>query len=163
MAKFASDPLGSVKIASPCSADWNEMYGDERKRFCGQCRLNVYNLSAMSRDEAERFVASAEGRLCVRFYRRADGTILTQDCPVGVAAIRARVRRVATAVASFSLSFLAGVGITLGLNEKPGERLAKPGVASPGRVERAPEELGQPVATAGMMAPIAPRPGHTRK
>ena len=52
MAKFES-PLNNIKIASPCSANWDEMYGNERKRFCGDCKLNVYNLSGMSRDEAE--------------------------------------------------------------------------------------------------------------
>ena len=161
MGKFASDPLGDVKIASPCQADWNEMYGDERKRFCAHCRLNVYNLSAMSRGEAERLVASAEGRLCVRFYRRADGTILTQDCPVGVAAIRAKVRRVATAAASFALSFLAGVGITLGLREKPAERRASPGIAAPERVDPQPPpiEMGQPMQGAIAVSPneVPPR------
>ena len=29
-------------------------------------------------------VQATQGRLCVRFYRRADGTVLTQDCPVGL-------------------------------------------------------------------------------
>ncbi len=35
-----------------------------------------------------------EGELCVRFYRRADGTMLTADCPRGLAAVRLRMRRV---------------------------------------------------------------------
>jgi hypothetical protein len=34
--------------------------------------------------EAERLVVEKEGRLCVRFHRRADGTVLTRDCPVGL-------------------------------------------------------------------------------
>ncbi|MBK9765573.1 MAG: hypothetical protein IPP63_00360 [Chloracidobacterium sp.] len=74
MSKFDS-PLNDIKIASPCSADWNGMYGDERKRFCGECKLNVYNLSGMTKNEAERLVTNAEGRLCVRFYQRADGSV----------------------------------------------------------------------------------------
>ena len=59
------------------------MYGDDRRRFCSQCKLNVYNLSGMTRDEAEQLVMNSEGRLCVRFFRRKDGTVLTQDCPAG--------------------------------------------------------------------------------
>ena len=82
-----SIPLENVRVAAPCSADWEQMRGDERARFCGQCQLNVYNLSGMTRQEAERLIASREGRLCVRFYRRADGTILTKNCPVGLAAL----------------------------------------------------------------------------
>ncbi len=53
------------------------MIGGDRVRFCGQCQLNVYNLSAMSRYEAESLIARTEGRLCVRFFRRKDGSILT--------------------------------------------------------------------------------------
>jgi hypothetical protein len=69
------------RIASPCSADWDSMPGDERVRFCPQCKLNVYNFSELSRKEVERLVRQREGRLCARFYQRADGTMLTQDCP----------------------------------------------------------------------------------
>jgi hypothetical protein len=83
--------LDQIQIASPCSADWNAMQGDERRRFCEQCKLHVHNLSAMTRDEAEALLLSAaSGRVCTRFFRRADGTVLTRDCPVGV---RARLRR----------------------------------------------------------------------
>ena len=59
------------------------MDGDERVRFCRECNRNVYNLSAMTEREAQRVVAEREGRLCVRFYQRRDGTVLTSDCPVG--------------------------------------------------------------------------------
>jgi len=59
------------------------MDGDDRVRFCRECNRNVYNLSAMTKREARRVVAEREGRLCVRFYQRRDGTVLTSDCPVG--------------------------------------------------------------------------------
>ena len=108
MPKFDS-PLNDIKIASPCSADWNEMYGDERKRFCGECKLNVYNLSGMTRDEAERLVTNAEGRLCVRFFQRADGSVITADCPVGWARIKQRTRVYATAAFSLVMALLTGV------------------------------------------------------
>jgi len=76
--------LDNIRIATPCNADWDEMAGDERVRFCGRCDKNVYNLSSMTRAEAEALVAEKEGRLCVRLYQRADGTVLSADCPVGV-------------------------------------------------------------------------------
>jgi hypothetical protein len=47
MARFDS-PLNDLRIASPCSANWDEMVGDNRQRFCGDCKLNVYNLSGMT-------------------------------------------------------------------------------------------------------------------
>ncbi len=76
--------LDNIAIAEPCQASWDDMSGNERVRFCGDCKLNVYNFSAMSRSEAEGMARTTEGRLCVRFYRRADGTVLTRDCPVGL-------------------------------------------------------------------------------
>lgn len=39
-----TNPLDSVRIASPCSSDWNAMYGNERMRFCSECKLNVYKV-----------------------------------------------------------------------------------------------------------------------
>ena len=72
MQKF-TNPLDGVRVAAPCRADWEKMAGDERMRYCGQCSLHVYNLSGMTRKEAEALVANTEGSLCVRFYRRAEG------------------------------------------------------------------------------------------
>ena len=122
MSKFTS-PLNNIRIASPCSADWNAMFGTDRKRFCGDCKLNVYNLSDMSRDEAERLILNSEGRLCVRFFRRADGTILTKNCPVGWAAVKQRASRVATAAFSMIAGLFTGLlGFNL-LNTRPEPRL----------------------------------------
>ena len=109
MARF-NNRLDHVRIAAPCKADWDQMIGDERVRFCGQCSLNVYNLSSMSRSDAESLIARNEGRLCVRFYRRFDGSIITKDCPVGLRAIRRRVSYVAKAISSSVLGLLAGLG-----------------------------------------------------
>ena len=101
--------LDDIRIASPCRSDWDSMYGDDRRRFCAECKLNVYNLSGMTRDEAERLVMNSEGRLCVRFFRRKDGTILTQDCLVGWKAVKKRVSRMAVALSSIIAGFLTGV------------------------------------------------------
>ena len=57
----------------------------------------------MTRTEAENLILNAEGRLCVRFYKRADGSILTKDCPVGWQAIKRRISR--TAAAALFLCF----------------------------------------------------------
>jgi hypothetical protein len=76
--------LEDLRIATPCRADWDEMSGDDRVRFCGRCEKNVYNVSALSRAEAEALVREREGRVCLRLYRRSDGTVITSDCPVGV-------------------------------------------------------------------------------
>src|SRR5688572_223553 len=106
-----NNPLDHVKIASPCSADWEQMIGTDRVRFCGACNLNVYNLSSLTKSQAESLIAQTEGRLCVRFYRRNDGSILTRDCPVGVRAFRRRLSYMAKAASAAALSFFAGLGV----------------------------------------------------
>jgi hypothetical protein len=108
--KFTS-PLDNVKVASPCKADWNQMSGNDTIRFCGSCEMNVYNLSGMSKRAAEDLLARAEGRMCVRFFRRTDGSIITRNCPVGFAAVKQRFQRIGTAVLSSVLGFTAGVGL----------------------------------------------------
>jgi hypothetical protein len=107
-----TNPLDHIKIASPCSADWNEMRGDNRQRYCSECKLNVYNLSEMTQREAENLLFEKEGKMCVRLYKRKDGTVITQDCPVGWQAIKQRVSRVATAVFSLLAGFFGGVFAT---------------------------------------------------
>ena len=96
--------LQRIRVASPCSANWERMTGDDRIRCCAECRLNVYNLSALRVGEIEQLVMSREGRLCGRFYRRLDGTILTQDCPSQVRTAVRRISRLAGAVLSAAMS-----------------------------------------------------------
>lgn len=86
------------------------MAGDDRVRFCGQCHLNVYNLSAMSAQEGRSLVVEREGRLCVRFYQRHDGTVLTKDCPVGLRIVMRRLARAAAIAFSALLNVLPAVG-----------------------------------------------------
>lgn len=90
----------SLRIATPCTVSWDAMTGDARKRFCGQCRLNVYDVSALTRGEAESLVTRGEGRVCLRLHRRADGRIITKDCGRVRAVIARRVRWVRAAAAS---------------------------------------------------------------
>jgi hypothetical protein len=97
--------LANIHVASPCPAEWSKMAGDERVRHCAECNLNVYNLSAMTEREIERLLNASHGqRLCARFYRRADGTVLTQDCPWNLRVIVRKASRLATAFLTALLS-----------------------------------------------------------
>ena len=99
--------IDRLRIATPCPISWEQMTGDNRVRHCDHCGLNVYNISELSRIEAEALIASTEGRLCARLFRRADGTVLTKDCPVGLRALRMRVSKRAAAVFAAIASFSA--------------------------------------------------------
>jgi hypothetical protein len=107
--KNTSDPLNNIKIASPCEADWEKMYGDARKRYCSDCKLNVYNISEMTRKESEDLILRSEERLCLSIYRRKDGTVITRDCPVGWARIKSRVSFVSRAAIGLAGGFIAGL------------------------------------------------------
>lgn len=87
--------LQNVRVASPCPASWEGMtiVDGDRVHFCQECQKRVYNLSAMRQAEAEGLLRKHEGRLCVRYYQRSDGTVLTNDCPVGLQAARQLVFR----------------------------------------------------------------------
>ena len=111
-------PLNNLRIASPCPANWNGMDGDDRKRFCGECKLNVYNLSGMTRYDAENLLRLSEGRLCVRYFQRADGTIITQDCPVGWAKVKERVSVFAAAALSLIISLFGALFVVSMISRK---------------------------------------------
>jgi hypothetical protein len=120
------------------------MIGDERVRFCGQCSLNVYNLSAMNKGDAERLISQTEGRLCIRYYRRTDGTILTNNCPVGLRALKRRMSRIASASAAAVISFLGGILAVTGLREQPLVSVATQGISI-----RVSEKLPEPEPVMG--------------
>src|SRR5687767_1885241 len=101
--------LDQVGIASPCSVPWATMRGDERVRFCGQCKKNVYNFAELTRGEISQLIQENEGHLCGRMFRRADGTLLTSDCPVGLRAVRQRLVRAACGVAATILALAGGM------------------------------------------------------
>lgn len=73
------DPLAVLDVQEPCTEPWDGMKGDGRKRHCERCHQSVYNLSVMTREEAWAVLRGANTP-CVRFLRRADGTVLTRDC-----------------------------------------------------------------------------------
>jgi hypothetical protein len=116
--KKSNISLDQINIASPCPMQWEELAGDERKRFCAQCGLNVYNISAMTKAEAESFIANAEGRICAKLYRRADGAIMTRDCPVGLRAVRKKVSGAAAAAFSALVS-LFGASTPFAQQQQP--------------------------------------------
>ena len=96
-----------VRIASPCNEKWEEMSGDERTRRCARCRMNVFNVKEMTEAEVRALFLKAEGRVCGQVFRRPDGTVLTKDCPTGLAAVR---RKAAVAVMMAVAMVLSVVG-----------------------------------------------------
>ena len=138
--------LQRVRVASPCKERWDDMVGDEHVRFCGRCEKNVYDLSSLSASQADALLRERGESMCVRFFRRSDGTILTSDCPVGA---RKRFwRRAATAAVA---SGLAAAGITMAAATTTCDTREMGKVAVMG--EPAIEVMGQEVAGGLEIAP----------
>jgi hypothetical protein len=167
-ARRALPMLDRVRVASPCSASWDEMLGDERVRFCMSCEKNVYNLSAMPRDEAERLLEERVGKeLCVRFYQRADGTILTEDCPVGVKKKRRKQLALAVASAAAMASATASM-LARGVSHTQGEVMVQGGMRMPVEEPKIGEATADPIPqpppppVMGSLAPPARKPPEPR-
>jgi hypothetical protein len=124
--------LETLKVASPCSSSWDDMDGDERRRFCHQCGLHVYNLSALSRAEAVNLIAETEGRRCIRFYRRTDGTAMTRDCPVGWRAMKRRLAWISACAAAVLVAILSMFGWSMVLTNDSPEKTSSMSIRSSG-------------------------------
>lgn len=72
---MSSRGLEGVSIDRPCPKRWAELVGDERRRFCSACSLHVTNLSALTRTEAEGFLAASTGRVCVTYVPTEAGRV----------------------------------------------------------------------------------------
>ncbi len=108
-----TEDLDALTIANPCDVPWASMTGDDRVRFCGACRLHVFDLRALTRAQAIALVdsrATAGERTCLRLTRRRDGTLVTrEDCTL-LARMRRRGRRYAAWAAGL-LALLLGLVI----------------------------------------------------
>jgi hypothetical protein len=76
--------LDRIVHGNPCAESWEAMPGDAWVRRCAKCDQSVYNLSSLTRKEAERLLRNRGAEICTAFYRRPDGTLLTQRCPSSV-------------------------------------------------------------------------------
>nr|MBK7068181.1 hypothetical protein [Deltaproteobacteria bacterium] len=161
--------LDDIRVASPCHERWDAMTGDEQSRFCGSCKKNVYNLSAMTREAAEALVRSKEGELCVRYFRRTDGTILTADCPVGVRRKRVKLVAAAGAVTALAAGAVAlafaqmGSAVPTIATPTVAPRVAPPVTSAPLPLEEIQGQMVQGDVAPMMGTPVVdPAPVHTR-
>src|SRR5262249_22627755 len=67
-------------------------------------------------------ILSKEGRLCVRFFRRADGKLMTRDCPFGIRAVGRRLAWVLGIAAAIFLTIGAALLAAKPQNEGDGNR-----------------------------------------
>lgn len=63
-----------LQVAKPCSANWEEMRGDDNRRFCEHCQKHVHNASAMSQKK-RAVLAQSKNEKCIFYFQRRDGTV----------------------------------------------------------------------------------------
>ena len=96
--KQSKNLIDNLAVSSPCSISWDSMVGNDRERNCSGCNKIVYNISDMTKTEAERFLRDNSTAECVKFRRRFDGTIVTDDCPRALQVVRDRCKMAAKVV-----------------------------------------------------------------
>lgn len=104
--RTALEIVNDIQIATPCTADWHAMAGDDRARHCGQCDKKVFNIENLTAQATADLILEHEGHLCVRLHRRKDGTVLTADCPIGLRAKAKHAWRKSMAYATACLGWL---------------------------------------------------------
>lgn len=67
-----------IEIKKPCPANWDAMSGDDKSRFCGQCKKSVHNIDAMTAEEASEVLCMPGKNSCIRVTRNSDGAFRTQ-------------------------------------------------------------------------------------
>lgn len=132
--------LDRVVVSAPCPMSWDNMDGDSKIRFCAGCSRNVYNLSAMTEDEAEAFVEANGSSQCMTFYRRADGKIMTDNCPKGLRAVEQRVKNWMKVAAGFMIS-ACSFGVAAQAQKAPeqaekGKTIVRDGKSAPEQATR---------------------------
>lgn len=139
MAQRLGWELDHIVISSPCTEPWEQMTGDEQRRRCAACRLDVHNIAAMQREDAERLFQDAQGRVCARIYRRPDGTVLTADCEPARNRIARGMRRVRVALTGI----LALLGFASCRGGPTPDMMVTTGVVMPQMPDEAPAIDGQ--------------------
>jgi len=73
-----------VHIPSPCPRQWEELHGNSRQRFCGQCQKTVHNLSGMNQQDRAQLLRTTGDRVCVAYTTDLRGNFVSPDSPPSV-------------------------------------------------------------------------------
>lgn len=71
--------LDQVSIQQQCPMSWDNMVGDDRVRFCGECQRQVWNFFEMTDLEIAEVMRANPERLCAQITKTREGTLVTKD------------------------------------------------------------------------------------
>jgi hypothetical protein len=154
-----------LQVVAPCNENWDSMPGGDDIRFCGRCRQNVYNLSQMNETQVRELV---QGPVCVRFYARGDGTVVTRQCSPMLEAARRRMMAMAAGLLPLAAAFWGSVAwlrgkvhvespvVMGGISPAPPEPAPPPMMGTPVPPESPPPIMGEPAPLMGKPSPPHP-------
>ncbi len=72
--------MQTLQVHVPCPKKWDDLDGNERRRFCEQCGKHVHNLSLASSQETAQLTRQVESgaRVCVAYFADSTGNIQRQ-------------------------------------------------------------------------------------
>lgn len=98
-----------VPIQRKCDQRWSDLRGvGSRKRHCGVCDSDVVNLSSMTADAADDFLARVETPICLAYRYSEDGQISFASEPVPAARLFRRAPTGLAAAAALSMAACDG-------------------------------------------------------
>jgi hypothetical protein len=145
----------SIHIKTPCPKTWDELSGDDAKRYCSECSLHVLNSVRLTRTQAHRLVATASERVCMRIELDASGAPVFLDsprpAPVPVPVPIRRPRAWAVRAASWIFGAAAGLLAACQRSETLGRAASSP---PPPAADQSAAKLGE-VATTALLGDVA--------
>jgi hypothetical protein len=108
--------LAQMTIPTPCTANWDEMEGDRRSRFCRDCGKTVFDLKEMNEVEVVSLLKECDDDFCGRITRRKNGKVVTRPT---LGRFRFTIRSMLTLVAYVAamlgfVRFIATSSVTAG-------------------------------------------------
>lgn len=120
----------TLHIKEPCSADWEQMSGDDQKRFCSLCTKHVHDVSQLTEQEATTLLAT-QSNLCVQYAHSDEGEIFFKDSED----VRWRLFRQAQGIKRLLAAAALVLPLSLAACEQPAD--------TPSAVADAPLEIGK--------------------
>jgi hypothetical protein len=98
----------ALRVRTACPKSWSELAGSGATRFCSECSLHVHGAAQLTRAQAERLVAEASGRVCMRLQIDPAGAPLYRDAAAAQPRVLDRAMRWALAAAAGLLAACHG-------------------------------------------------------
>ncbi len=102
--------VDNYRVASPCSATWDNELSQEKVKICSDCQLYVYDFCNLDKNQAEELVCKQENLEKITLFRRKDGKFISRDCPVGLKRrLRELTRKICLTSAGFVLLVMVAI------------------------------------------------------